>query len=161
MAKLVECVPNFSEGRDLTVIEKITAEIKTVPGVTLLDVDPGVGAMSVATDGTATVTFDTIERASYARVAGAIDREADGPTRNITVRATSTDTSFTTRTFTIAVGDVDEFDTGAVTDVDATANAVDENAVVGTTLGITIDRTSSRILSVSTSSECCVETTIV
>ncbi|MFC1609997.1 glutamate formimidoyltransferase [Myxococcota bacterium] len=41
MDKLVECVPNFSEGRDLTVIDKITAEIKTVEGVTLLDVDPG------------------------------------------------------------------------------------------------------------------------
>ncbi len=38
---LIECVPNFSEGRDVKVIEKITDEIKAVKGVTLLDVDPG------------------------------------------------------------------------------------------------------------------------
>jgi len=41
MAKVVECVPNFSEGRDMTVIEKITDEIKNTEGVKLLDVDPG------------------------------------------------------------------------------------------------------------------------
>jgi glutamate formiminotransferase/formiminotetrahydrofolate cyclodeaminase len=39
--KLVECVPNFSEGRDLDKIRAITREIETVPGVKLLDVDPG------------------------------------------------------------------------------------------------------------------------
>jgi glutamate formiminotransferase/formiminotetrahydrofolate cyclodeaminase len=38
---LVECVPNFSEGRDETVIAAITAEIEAVDGVKLLDVDPG------------------------------------------------------------------------------------------------------------------------
>jgi hypothetical protein len=70
-------------------------------------------------------------------VAGAIDREVDGPTRNITVRATSADGSFSDQIFTININDVDEFDVGAVTDSDATADAVDENAVVGTTVGIT------------------------
>jgi glutamate formiminotransferase/formiminotetrahydrofolate cyclodeaminase len=39
--KLVECVPNFSEGRDLEKIKAITKEIETTPQVTLLDVDPG------------------------------------------------------------------------------------------------------------------------
>jgi glutamate formiminotransferase/formiminotetrahydrofolate cyclodeaminase len=39
--QLVECVPNFSEGRNATVIRSITAEIEAVRGVTLLDVDPG------------------------------------------------------------------------------------------------------------------------
>jgi glutamate formiminotransferase/formiminotetrahydrofolate cyclodeaminase len=39
--KIVECVPNFSEGRDMTIIDKITAEIKAVSGARLLDVDPG------------------------------------------------------------------------------------------------------------------------
>src|SRR4029453_7759215 len=39
--KLNECVPNFSEGRDLNVIRQITAAIETVDGVSLLDVDPG------------------------------------------------------------------------------------------------------------------------
>jgi glutamate formiminotransferase/formiminotetrahydrofolate cyclodeaminase len=39
--KLVECVPNFSEGRDMAKIEAITGEISSTEGVTLLDVDPG------------------------------------------------------------------------------------------------------------------------
>ncbi|MBT4560528.1 MAG: glutamate formimidoyltransferase [Planctomycetes bacterium] len=41
MKRLLECVPNFSEGRDLAVIEKITAVIEAIDGVELLDVDPG------------------------------------------------------------------------------------------------------------------------
>ena len=39
--QLVECVPNFSEGRDLAIINQITAAIQTVEGVRLLNVDPG------------------------------------------------------------------------------------------------------------------------
>ncbi|HIA38403.1 MAG TPA: glutamate formimidoyltransferase, partial [Planctomycetes bacterium] len=41
MQKLIECVPNFSEGRNLEIIKQITDEITRVDGVTLLDVDPG------------------------------------------------------------------------------------------------------------------------
>ncbi len=39
--KLVECVPNFSEGRDLEKIKVIVKEIESTSKVTLLDVDPG------------------------------------------------------------------------------------------------------------------------
>lgn len=39
--RLVECVPNFSEGRDKEKINAIAKEIESTPGVTLLDVDPG------------------------------------------------------------------------------------------------------------------------
>lgn len=39
--QLIECVPNFSEGREMTVIKQITDEIESVEGVKLLDVDPG------------------------------------------------------------------------------------------------------------------------
>ena len=39
--KIVECVPNFSEGRDKDKIRAITREIESVPGLKLLDVDPG------------------------------------------------------------------------------------------------------------------------
>ncbi len=42
MKKLIECVPNFSEGRDMGVIKQITDEIVKIDGVKLLDVDPGV-----------------------------------------------------------------------------------------------------------------------
>ncbi|MBP5400928.1 MAG: glutamate formimidoyltransferase [Bacteroidales bacterium] len=41
MKQLIECVPNFSEGRNLEVIKQITNEIETVEGIKLLDVDPG------------------------------------------------------------------------------------------------------------------------
>ena len=39
--KIIECVPNFSEGRDMILINKITDAIESVSSVTLLDVDPG------------------------------------------------------------------------------------------------------------------------
>lgn len=39
--RIIECVPNFSEGRNLQIIDQITAEIKKVKGVKLVDVDPG------------------------------------------------------------------------------------------------------------------------
>lgn len=41
MKQLIECVPNFSEGRNMAVINQITDQIETVEGVKLLDVDPG------------------------------------------------------------------------------------------------------------------------
>lgn len=41
MKKLIECVPNFSEGRDMGIIKQITNEIEKINGVKLLDVDPG------------------------------------------------------------------------------------------------------------------------
>ncbi len=71
-------------------------------------------------------------------VNGAIDRETDGASRNITVRATSSDSSFTDQIFAIAINDVDEFDVGSITDTDGTANAVDENSTVGTVVGINV-----------------------
>ena len=39
--KIIECVPNFSEGRDMEIIRQITDAIESVEGVKLLDVDPG------------------------------------------------------------------------------------------------------------------------
>ncbi|MDP6963887.1 MAG: glutamate formimidoyltransferase, partial [Planctomycetota bacterium] len=41
MQKLIECVPNFSDGRNPEVIKQITDVIEAIDGVTLLDVDPG------------------------------------------------------------------------------------------------------------------------
>ena len=42
MQQLIECVPNFSEGADMSIIKSITDEIESVADVKLLDVDPGV-----------------------------------------------------------------------------------------------------------------------
>lgn len=41
MKKIIECVPNFSEGRNMAVIKEITNSIESVEGIKLLDVDPG------------------------------------------------------------------------------------------------------------------------
>jgi glutamate formiminotransferase/formiminotetrahydrofolate cyclodeaminase len=41
MKQIIECVPNFSEGRDMNIIKQITDVIESVEGVKLLDVDPG------------------------------------------------------------------------------------------------------------------------
>lgn len=41
MSQLIECVPNFSEGNDLSIIKQITDEIEKAEGVKLLNVDPG------------------------------------------------------------------------------------------------------------------------
>src|SRR5437762_1575074 len=51
MQELIECVPNFSEGRDQDIIRQITDAIKATDGVLLLDVDPG------ATTNRTVVTF--------------------------------------------------------------------------------------------------------
>lgn len=51
MKQIIECVPNFSEGRNMQIIKQITDEIERVEGVKLLDVDPG------ATTNRTVVTF--------------------------------------------------------------------------------------------------------
>jgi glutamate formiminotransferase/formiminotetrahydrofolate cyclodeaminase len=71
MNRLVECVPNFSEGRDRSVIDRITAAIAAVEGVSLLDVDMG------ADTNRTVVTFigppDAVEEAAFRSV----DRAAE------------------------------------------------------------------------------------
>ncbi|MFT3857958.1 MAG: cadherin repeat domain-containing protein [Aquabacterium sp.] len=56
---------------------------------------------------------------------------------SITVLATSADGSSSSQSFTISVGDVDEFDVGAVSDSNAAANSLAENSANGTAVGIT------------------------
>ncbi|MEA2022935.1 MAG: glutamate formimidoyltransferase [Actinomycetota bacterium] len=69
--KLIECVPNFSEGRDRAVIDAITDEIAAVEGAALLDVDPG-----AATNRTV-VTFvgspSAVEEAAFRAIAKAAE----------------------------------------------------------------------------------------
>ena len=43
MNKIIECVPNFSEGRDMNIIKQITDAIESVDGIKLLNTDPGKG----------------------------------------------------------------------------------------------------------------------
>ena len=69
--RLVECVPNFSEGRDRDKIRAITGEIEAVPGVKLLDVDPG------ASTNRTVVTFvgepDAVQEAAFRAIAKAAE----------------------------------------------------------------------------------------
>jgi glutamate formiminotransferase/formiminotetrahydrofolate cyclodeaminase len=61
--KLIECVPNFSEGRDRAVIDTITAEIEATDGAMLLDVDPG--AATNRTVVTLIGTPEAVEEAAF------------------------------------------------------------------------------------------------
>ncbi len=71
MPALIECVPNFSEGRDLDVLRQITAQIEAVEGATLLHLDPG-----KATNRTV-VTFagtpDAVVEAAFRAIAAAAE----------------------------------------------------------------------------------------
>ncbi len=112
--------------------------IGTEVGLTAFASDPdGTDVVSYTLDQNDGGRFTINSSTGVVTVAGAINRETDGASRNITVRATSTDGSFTTRIFTIAIGDVDESDVSTPTDTDASANQVDENVAIGTTVGIT------------------------
>jgi glutamate formiminotransferase/formiminotetrahydrofolate cyclodeaminase len=69
--KLVECVPNFSEGRDPEKIKAIVREVEAVPGVKLLDVDPG--ASTNRTVMTFIGTPDSVKEAAFRAVAKAAE----------------------------------------------------------------------------------------
>jgi glutamate formiminotransferase/formiminotetrahydrofolate cyclodeaminase len=70
MKRIIECVPNFSEGRDMSVIKQITDEIEKVSGVELLDVDPGnatnrtVVTMAGDPDAVIEAAFQAVKKAS-------------------------------------------------------------------------------------------------
>ncbi|MBU1626715.1 glutamate formimidoyltransferase [bacterium] len=64
--RLVECVPNFSEGRDMSIINQITAEIERTEGAKLLDVDPG--ADTNRTVVTFVATPESVLKAAFAAI---------------------------------------------------------------------------------------------
>ena len=114
------------------------AAIGTVAGLTAFanDTDATTNGITYSLDDSAAGQFTIHATTGIVTVAGAIDREA-GPTRTITVRATSQDFSTTTRSFVIAINDTDEFDITPISDTDAATDAVPENATVGTIVGLT------------------------
>src|SRR5438128_10173094 len=70
MQKLIECVPNFSEGRDQNVIRQIADAVKSVEGVSLLDIDPGastnrtVVTVAVSSDAAVEAALRAIKKAA-------------------------------------------------------------------------------------------------
>ncbi|MHB8973952.1 MAG: DUF4347 domain-containing protein [Pirellulaceae bacterium] len=109
----------------------------TVVGVmALADDADGTDTVSYVMDDNAGGRFAIHATSGVVTVSGALDRETVG-SYDIIVRASSSDTTSTTRTFTITLGDVDEFDVGVVVDSAAAANTVVENAANGTVIGLT------------------------
>lgn len=66
--KLVECVPNFSEGCDASIIDRIANAISTTKGCTLVDVDSG-----TSTNRTVYTFFGTPETVVEGALNGAIE----------------------------------------------------------------------------------------
>lgn len=71
MQKIVECVPNFSEGRNTAIIEAIAAAIESVENVKLLNVDPG--KATNRTVYTFTGTPEAVEEAAFQAIAKATE----------------------------------------------------------------------------------------
>ncbi|WP_349358517.1 cadherin domain-containing protein [Stappia sp.] len=113
-----------------------------------------IGLMASATDAdvTDTVSYSvddarfTVDPDGTIRVAdgASFDAETEGAI-NLTVTATSTDGSTSSETFTVQVSDVDEADVGPVTDTDAAANTLAEDASAGSTVGIVASATDADI----------------
>jgi len=116
--------------------------IGTTVGLTVQAVDPdGTGnTVTYALDDSAGGLFAIDSVSGVVKVAGALDAEA-ATSRNLIVRATSADGSSLTRTYTIAVRDLDEFDVTVPADANAAANTVREDAAVGTVVGLTVTGT--------------------
>ncbi|MDA0588927.1 MAG: cadherin domain-containing protein, partial [Planctomycetota bacterium] len=131
---------------DVTPISDVDADPESVAENLPIGSAVGIEAFADDFDGTDTVSYSLDDTAGgrfrIDSMSGVVTTDAvlDAETataHSITVRATSTDGSTTARDFTISIVDVDEFDTTRVTDVDATADGVDENVTIGTAVGIT------------------------
>src|SRR5262249_31777744 len=114
------------------------AAVGTVVGITALATDADItgNAVTYSLDLDAGGRFAIDANTGVVTVAAALDAET-AASHTITVRASSADGSDSVQTFTIAVVDADEFDVSAISDTDAAADSVAEDATVGTAVGIT------------------------
>ncbi|WP_460086126.1 beta strand repeat-containing protein, partial [Roseibium sp. LAB1] len=136
-------VSDVNESAVSAVTDTDTAENTTAEDATA-GTQVGVTALATDADATDTVSYSvndarfTVDENGVVQVAdgASFDAETEGSI-DITVTATSTDGSTSTETFTVSVSDVDEYDVSSVSDVDASVNAISEDAAVGTQVGIT------------------------
>jgi hypothetical protein len=120
-----------------TVMEN--ASTGTTVGITASAIDPDVidtVSYSLSNNAAGRFTIDAVTGVVTVADGSLLDREA-AASHNITVVATSTDGSSTSRSFTISLMDQNEFAVSPVTDVNAAANQVAEDASDGTLVGIT------------------------
>ncbi|WP_338416311.1 cadherin domain-containing protein [uncultured Sphaerotilus sp.] len=132
---------------DLLAISDVDGAANVVAENAAVGTRVGITAQSVDADVTNnTVTYALLDSAGgrfaidaasgVVTVAGPLDAET-ALAHTIVVQATSSDNSQWTQAYTVAVTDVDEFDLAAVSDTDGAADAVAENAAVGTRVGLT------------------------
>jgi len=129
---------------DVSAVTDGDASANTIAEDATAGTQVGVTALATDADVTDSVSYSvddsrfTVDADGVVTVAdgASFDAETEGSI-DITVTATSTDGSTSTETFTIAVSDVDESDVSAVTDTDAAANGISEDAAEGTSVGIT------------------------
>ena len=106
-------------------------------GITAFASDPdGIDAVSYSLDDDAGGRFTIDSNTGVVTTTGPLDAETT-TSHAITVRATSTDGSSSTRGFTVAIHDLDEFDISPINDSDAAADGVKENSAGGTVVGVT------------------------
>jgi hypothetical protein len=132
---------------DLVAVSDLDATADTVAEIAAVGTRVGITAQSVDADvSNNTVTYALLDNAGgcfaidattgVVTVAAPLDAET-ATAHTIVVLATSSDRSQWTQAYTVAVTDVDEFDLVTVSDAEAVADAVAENAAVGTRVGIT------------------------
>ena len=120
-----------------TVVEN--ASTGTTVGITASALDPDVidtVSYSLSNNAGGRFTIDAVTGVVTVANGTLLDREA-AASHNITIVATSTDGSSTSRTFTITLIDQNEYGVSPVTDVNAAVNQVSEDAVDGSLVGIT------------------------
>ncbi len=116
-----------------------TQAIGTAVGITAnaFDLDATTNAITYSLTDNPDGLFQINPTTGVVTTAAAINREVHGAVRSITIQAQSADGSVATQSFTIAINDLNEFAVTTPTDNDAAANEVDENAAIGTAVGIT------------------------
>ncbi len=112
------------------------AAIGTTVGITAQAIDPdGTDSVTYSLDANAGGLFAIDANTGVVTVAGSIDREQYA-SLSIVVRATSSDASFSLRTFTIDITDLDEYDASPISNLNTGSVAVAENSPAGTSVGI-------------------------
>ena len=147
-AGLVIAVTDINEA-GVGAISDVNPAMNAVAENAAIGTSTGIAAQAIDPDASDVVTYSLDDDA-----AGRFQILADGTvvtnaaldaesalSHSIVVRATSTDGSWNTQSFTIAVNDANEFAVGAISDTDGTADVVDENAAIGTPVGITAQAT--------------------
>ena len=112
----------------------------TAVGVTALagDADGTTNTITYSLDDSASARFAIDSSTGVITVADGSQLNYEAATsHDITIRATSADASISTQSLTINLSDIDEFDIGAISDGNTSADQVAENAANGTAVGVT------------------------